>query len=107
MQFTKGQKKPANSGRKPGTKDKITDTLRQKLAEILQDEAPNIPLKLGEIESAKDYIDALCKLAKFVLPSLQSVEMDDKTDYHKAQQELLQRLNKEVTRSVKVKANAE
>ena len=101
MRFQKGDKKPDNSGRKKGTKNKTTESVRQCIRDIVADELPKVPAKLAEIDNAKDYIEALSKLARYVLPSLQAVEMTDSTEAHKAQQELLVRLNNEI------KANGE
>ena len=101
MRFQKGDKKPDNSGRNKGTKNKTTEYVRQCIRDIVADELPKVPAKLAEIDNAKDYIEALSKLARYVLPSLQAVEMTDSTEAHKAQQELLARLNNEI------KANGE
>ena len=96
MLYKKGDKKPEGSGRKKGTKNKTTEYVRQCIRDIVADELRKVPAKLAEIESAKDYIEALSKLARYVLPSLQSVEMTESTEAHKAQQELLARLNAEM-----------
>ena len=62
-------------GRQKGTPNKLTFQIRQLLANALVDEIDNLPEVLAQLEPAQK-IDAICKLSKFVLPSINSVDIE-------------------------------
>ena len=62
-------------GRQKGTPNKLTFQIRQVLANALADEIDNLPGILSELEPAQK-IDAICKLSKFVLPSINPVDIE-------------------------------
>ena len=60
-------------GRQKGTPNKLTFQIRQVLTNALADEINELPSLLSQLEPAQK-LDAICKLAKFVLPTMQSIE---------------------------------
>lgn len=80
----KGCGKVAGSGRKKGTPNRATTEFRKVFSNILQEEIDknNIQLALQTIllESPKDYLNSIIKIAQFNLPQLQSVEFNGQAE---------------------------
>jgi len=79
MTFQKGQSGNPG-GRKPGTSNKITGDLRQFFENFIRQNAGAMQKDFNKL-SPKDRILFLEKLAKFVIPAMQAVEI--KTDLDK------------------------
>ena len=62
-------------GREKGTPNKLTFQIRQILSNALAEEIENLPEILAQLEPAQK-IDAICKLSKFVLPSINPVDIE-------------------------------
>lgn len=73
-----------------------TKFLREAMALTLADEAHVLKKRLREIDDPKAYIDAYCKLAKFVLPGLQIVQLKEDSGVTSARAALLQKLNESI-----------
>jgi len=74
MAFKKGQSgNPA--GRKPGTPNKFTSELRQRIESLLNDKFEQIAADFEKLEPL-ERINAWTKLTDFVLPKLQRSEME-------------------------------
>ena len=73
MTWTKGQSGNPG-GRRPGTSNRITGDLRQFFEDFIRQNAGRLQQDFNKL-SAKDRILFLEKLAKFVLPAMQSVEL--------------------------------
>jgi hypothetical protein len=56
-------------GRKAGTQNRLTYQTRQLLVDVLASEFESLPETLAKLEPAHR-IDAVCKLAKFALPTM-------------------------------------
>jgi len=63
-------------GRQKGSLNKVSAELRQILALALGDEIARLPETLASLESA-DRLDAIVKLAKYILAPLESVSAKD------------------------------
>jgi len=61
-------------GRQKGTPNKLTFQIRQVLTNALADEIDHLPEILSQLEPAQK-IDAICKLSKFILPAMQSMDV--------------------------------
>jgi hypothetical protein len=59
-------------GRKAGTQNRLTYQTRQLLVDVLASEFESLPETLAKLEPAQR-IDAVCKLAKFALPTMVAV----------------------------------
>ena len=62
-----------SGGRKAGTKNKVTGELRQSLANVISNEIETLPDRLDKLGAA-ERVDVLCKLCKYVLPSMVAVD---------------------------------
>ena len=62
-------------GREKGTPNKLTFQIRQILSNALAEEIENLPEILAQLEPVQK-IDAICKLSKFVLPSINPVDIE-------------------------------
>lgn len=62
-------------GREKGTPNKLTFQIRQILSNALAEEIEHLPEILAQLEPAQK-IDAICKLSKFVLPSINPVDIE-------------------------------
>jgi hypothetical protein len=59
-------------GRKAGTQNRLTYQTRQLLVDVLASEFESLPETLAKLEPAQR-IDAVCKLAKYAMPTMQAV----------------------------------
>jgi hypothetical protein len=59
-------------GREAGTPNKLTFQTRQLLVNVLADEFENLSKTLSQLTPAEK-IDAICKLAKYALPTMTSL----------------------------------
>jgi hypothetical protein len=59
-------------GRKAGTQNRLTYQTRQLLVDVLASEFESLPETLAKLDPAQR-IDAVCKLAKFALPTMVAV----------------------------------
>ena len=73
MTWTKGQSGNPG-GRRPGTSNRITGDLRQFFEDFIRQNAGRLQQDFNKL-SAKDRILFIEKLAKFVIPSMQAVEL--------------------------------
>lgn len=62
-------------GRKRGSKNKTTSKVKDAISDIVQDRIPNVISRLDEM-SAKDEVNALIQLMKFVVPTMKAQEID-------------------------------
>ncbi|WP_222982973.1 hypothetical protein [Flagellimonas meishanensis] len=73
MPFEKGHKKIG--GRKKGTPNRYSDEMRFVLKNIFSDELDKLPELLNKLSTEKR-IEAIIKLAPFVLPKIKPVSME-------------------------------
>jgi hypothetical protein len=59
-------------GRTAGTPNRLTFQTRQLLVDVLAAEFENLPETLAKLEPYQR-IDAVCKLAKYAMPTMQSI----------------------------------
>ena len=80
MAFKKGDKKPANSGRTKGTKNKYTAIRDDFIELLLEENKDDITLAFKELNAAQK-IQAFTNLCEFVKPKLSRAEhtLDDET----------------------------
>ena len=64
-----------NNGRKKGSKNKITATVKDAFAELLEDNIDQMKEDLKEL-SPKDRLRVLIDLTKFVVPQLKAQEIE-------------------------------
>lgn len=72
MPFRKGQPRPANAGRRPGSANKVTRDFRESLARLLN--ASNLDEMFADVPSEKR-LELLGKLAEYVMPKLERTEL--------------------------------
>lgn len=58
-----------------GVPNKVTSEIRGKTADLLVENFPRLIIEMSALEG-KEYVDAYVKLAKIVLPTLQSIDMN-------------------------------
>ena len=75
--FEKGGAKPEGSGRKPGSGNKVTRLMREMLRGAAEDNMDRFLEELDALHGEK-YVNAYLTMCKFILPTLQSVKVDDK-----------------------------
>ena len=76
----KGVERPPNSGRAKGTVNKSTKEFKEALNHFIQHSQDDLLKWLGEIEAPEKRIDCFVKIAEFVYPRLNRVNLvsDDK-----------------------------
>lgn len=75
-QFEKGQKKIEGSGRQAGSTNKVTRLMREMLRGAAEDNMDRFLEELDSLHGEK-YVNAYLTMCKFILPTLQSVRVDD------------------------------
>ena len=75
-QFEKGGQKPEGSGRKAGSTNKVTRLMREALRGAAEDNMGRFLEELDKLHGEK-YVNAYLTMCKFILPTLQSVRVDD------------------------------
>lgn len=70
--FTKGDSRINTAGRPKGSANVLTKELRSALKDVMHDEIKAIPTYLNKLDD-KERLDAVIKLASFVLPKVSSV----------------------------------
>lgn len=73
--MAKGGKREG-AGRPKGSGNKVTQEIRKKFEQLLNDNLDNINNDLVSIKNPKDRLDILIKMSEFVLPKLQRTSMD-------------------------------
>ena len=74
MPFKTGDKKPEKAGRKQGSLNKTTKTMREFFIAIIEDNQKKALEELAKLKG-KDYIDAYLKLAEYAVPKLSRIEL--------------------------------
>lgn len=76
MPFKKGDKKPPNSGRRKGSANKNTQSIRDAFQKLLEDNLPNYAKWLEQIaeENPEKAIRLLNDMSEYILPKLQRTE---------------------------------
>lgn len=74
MGFKKGQS-GNREGRKRGTPNKVTGKLREALADFLEDKVNELPAIFQKLKPDQK-IDALVKIASFVLPKMSTLALE-------------------------------
>ena len=84
---------PNRNGRKLGSKNRANLKIKEAFSQIVQD---NVEQLINDIKSltAKDRVNAILTMAKFIVPSLKAVEMDATVDNEVNNSELIERLLK-------------
>jgi hypothetical protein len=62
-------------GREAGTPNKVTQRLREVLADTLREELEDLPQKLSQLET-KERLEIIVKLLPYVLPKSESISME-------------------------------
>lgn len=75
-QFEKGMTRPDGAGRKPGSSNKVTRLMREMLRGAAEDNMERFLEELDTLHGEK-YVNAYLTMCKFILPTLQSVKVDD------------------------------
>lgn len=76
MAFVKGQERAEGAGRKPGTTNKVTRQMREMLRGAAEGNMDRFLEELDTLHGEK-YVNAYLTMCKFILPTLQSVRVDD------------------------------
>ena len=79
MPFSKGNSGNP-TGRPIGTENRVTAKARQMFADLLDDNLDRIRFDLAELEP-KDRVNCLIKMAQFVVPKLQSIQIEQWPDW--------------------------
>ena len=74
--FTKGMTRPDGAGRKPGSSNVVTRQMREMLRGAAEGHMERFLEELDTLHGEK-YVNAYLTMCKFVLPTLQSVKVDD------------------------------
>lgn len=74
MSRIKGSSK--TGGRKKGVPNVVTAELRERIKKLLESKWEDMQKTIDEIKDPKDRMNVYINLAKFVIPSLQSVSVD-------------------------------
>lgn len=75
--FKKGRKK--TGGRKKGTPNKVTLTIREQLKNAIEPFLETMENTINDIVEPKDKVDAIAKILPFVVPKYQSTTINDDT----------------------------
>lgn len=89
--MAKGKK---TGGRQKGTPNKVSSVTKEMVIEVLSTMHDHLPEKLAELE-AKDYVAAYTKLAEFVLPKPQRVEIEQSNRFHVSIEDTLRKLSQD------------
>ena len=75
MRNDKGQFEKGNQGRKAGSRNKTTEEIRKKFQALFESQLEDLQKDFKSL-TAKDRIRYTIELAKFVLPTLKQVEIE-------------------------------
>ena len=78
MAVSNGAKKPEKSGRKKGTPNKATISIRDSFKKLVENNLEQIEQDLLELKPS-ERIKALTELSKFCVPTLKAVDFNDNT----------------------------
>jgi hypothetical protein len=65
-------------GRQKGTSNKLTATIKEKIAQAVENEIEKLPLFLRYMD-AKDSIDIMIKLLPYIVPKIAPVDASNET----------------------------
>ena len=71
MKFEKG--KPKTGGRKPGTPNRVTGDLRQRIQQLLDEQFDNLQADFKALDP-KERVNAFIRLLEYTTPKLQRTE---------------------------------
>lgn len=80
-------------GRAKGTPNKATKAIRDMISKFVTDKSKDFVKEWEAIENPKDKAKLYLEACKFVLPSLQSVTINDETDKNKTVEDDLKALS--------------
>lgn len=90
MPRPKGVQKTKGSGRKAGTPNKITRTMRELLSDFCTENYDEFLRSWNRIDEPKDKCAIYLKAQEFVTPKLSSVDLQDRNAQKELQDELEQ-----------------
>lgn len=70
---------PKTGGRKPGSTNKLSFTLKSKVKDLVESEWETFQFNLKQLDPI-DHVNAIIKLCGFVLPKLQAVSISEEVD---------------------------
>ena len=76
------KKRVKTGGRDTGTPNKITKDLKESIKLIIENEFESLPETLQQLEPEKR-IDVLIKLLPYIVPKLQNIQIEPKTEEEK------------------------
>lgn len=76
-------------GRKKGTPNKVTGTVKGMVSEAISQELSSLPLLLDQLE-AKERIDAIIKLLPYIIPKATIVDSEPKKSIGESHSEFVQ-----------------
>ncbi len=90
-QFQKGH--PKMGGRKPGSKNKITNDLRKLIHEQLAPRIQNLGKEIDKIKNPADKVAAMAHWANYVIPKYSNTTINADTQRDISTEEYLRQLN--------------